>query len=108
MQQQTALRIIKTMHTVVWAVLASCVVAIPVATAFARRDIALWLIAIVLIEVLILGLNRLRCPLTDLAARYTQDRQDNFDIYLPLWLARYNKALFGTLFVAGTCYTLLA
>lgn len=108
MQEQTTLRIIKTVHTVVWAVLASCVIAIPVTTAIARRDIALWLIAIVLIEVLILGLNRLRCPLTDLAARYTQDRQDNFDIYLPLWLARHNKALFGTLFVAGTCYTLLA
>ena len=25
--------------------------------------------------------------LTDVAARYTPERQDNFDIYLPLWLA---------------------
>jgi hypothetical protein len=36
-----------------------------------------------------------------MAARYTDDRADNFDIYLPLWLARYNKHVFGFLFVAG-------
>lgn len=39
------------------------------------------------------------------AARYTQDRCDNFDIYLPLWVARYNKQMFGTLFVGGVMYT---
>lgn len=36
-----------------------------------------------------------------LAARYTEDRAPNFDIYLPRWLAQHNKALFGTLFVVG-------
>ena len=65
------------------------------------------LIAVVLIEVLVLLSNRFRCPLTDVAARYTDDRRDNFDIYLPLWLARYNKHIFGTLFVAGVLFTLL-
>jgi len=24
-----------------------------------------------------------------------------FDIYLPLWLARHNKTIFGSLFLAG-------
>ncbi len=38
---------------------------------------------------------------TDLAARYTEDRRGNFDIYLPVWLARQNKTIFGTLFLAG-------
>jgi hypothetical protein len=42
------------------------------------------------------------------AARYTDDRQDNFDIYLPLWLARYNKQVFGALFVIGAAYALWA
>lgn len=45
--------------------------------------------------------NRGRCPLTTIAARYTDDRRDNFDIYLPLWLARYNKVIFGSLFGVG-------
>ena len=38
---------------------------------------------------------------TDLAARYTEDRAANFDIYLPEWLARNNKAIFGTLFAVN-------
>ena len=50
---------------------------------------------------LVLVFNRWRCPLTDIAAQYTDDRRDNFDIYLPLWLARYNKHIFGWLFVLG-------
>jgi hypothetical protein len=36
---------------------------------------------------------------------YTDDRRDNFDIYLPLWLARYDKQDFGTLFTAGVVLT---
>jgi hypothetical protein len=31
------------------------------------------------------------------AARYTDDRRDNFDIYRPLWLARPHKPVFGWL-----------
>lgn len=52
--------------------------------------------------------NRFRCPLTDVAARYTGDRHDNFDIYLPLWLARYNKEIFGPLFAIGGAVALWA
>jgi hypothetical protein len=57
--------------------------------------------ALVLAECLVLALNGMRCPLTDLAAKYTDDRSDNFDIYLPRLLARYNKLTFGTLFLCG-------
>jgi hypothetical protein len=39
--------------------------------------------------------RRQRLALTNVAARYTNDRRDNFDIVLPLWLARYNKIIFG-------------
>jgi hypothetical protein len=62
---------------------------------------------VTLVEVLILLANGFRCPLTAVAARYTDDRRDNFDIYLPLWLARYNKQIFGPLFVAGILFTIL-
>jgi hypothetical protein len=48
----------------------------------------------------------LRCPLTRVAARYSDDQRDNFDIYLPLWLARYNKLIFGGLFIAGLLFAL--
>ena len=35
-----------------------------------------------------------------------EQRSANFDIYLPVWLARYNKAIFGTLFVVGGLFVL--
>jgi hypothetical protein len=38
----------------------------------------------VLIECIILAANQGRCPLTGLAAGYTEQRTANFDIYLPL------------------------
>jgi hypothetical protein len=63
--------------------------------------------SVVAIEVLVLLFNRFKCPLTAVAARYTPDREDNFDIYLPLWLARNNKLIFGALYVAGIAYTLV-
>jgi hypothetical protein len=101
------LRTIKVVHTVVWAFFASCILAIPVLTLGGDYRHAAWLIAIVFVEVVILALNRMRCPLTPLAARYTADRRDNFDIYLPVWLARHNKIVFGALYVAGIIFTLV-
>jgi len=39
-----------------------------------------------------------------LAARFTEERHDNFDIYLPLWLAKHNKLIFGVLFCLGIVF----
>ncbi len=52
---------------------------------------------IALIEVIVLGLNGCRCSLTFVAGRYIDDRRPNFDIYIPEWIARNNKRIFGTL-----------
>ena len=101
MDPGTALVIVKVVHTVVWAFLVLCILAIPVAALAGRLRFARLLTAIVLLEVAVLAVNRMRCPLTDVAARYTEDRGDSFDIYLPAWLARNNKKVFGSLFVAG-------
>lgn len=60
----------------------------------------------VVVECIVLAANHGRCPLTGVAARYTEERTANFDIYLPLWLARHNKTIFGTLFVTGIMYAL--
>ena len=103
---QTFLRTIKLIHTLAWAFFAGCILAIPVYAWLDKFTTATILIAIVLVEVFVIAANRWRCPLTKVAARYTDERQDNFDIYLPLWLARYNKEIFGSLFVAGILYTL--
>ncbi|MDH3497633.1 MAG: hypothetical protein OER21_12805 [Gemmatimonadota bacterium] len=96
-----ALRLVRWVHTIVWAFFAGIIVAMPVVAWQRRFGLLLWLTGIVLVEVAILAFNEMRCPLTGVAARYTDDRRDNFDIYLPLWVARYNKQIFGSLFLAG-------
>ena len=98
---------IKIVHTVVWAFFASSIAAIPV-LAFANRLTLAWiLIGIVLVEVIVLACNGWTCPLTGVAARYTRERRDNFDIFLPERLARHNKAIFGTIYVCGVVVTLV-
>lgn len=98
--------LVKLIHTAAWAFFAGCIIALPVAALAGHLRAAAWLAAAVGVEVVILLLNGMKCPLTAVAARYTEDRRDNFDIYLPLWLARYNKHIFGTLFVVGGAITL--
>jgi hypothetical protein len=96
-----ALAAIRLLHTAVWAVLAGCILALPVAAFTRHFHWALILTAIVVFEGGLLGANRGRCPLTSWAARFTENRAANFDIYLPNWLARNNKTIFGTLFVVN-------
>ena len=106
MTPDASLRAVKTLHTVVWAFFAACIVAIPALGLLGSYGLAAALAGVVLVEVLVLAVNGMRCPLTGVAARYTDDRSDNFDIYLPLWLARHNKLIFGLLFLGGVLFTL--
>lgn len=93
-------------HTIVWAFFAGCILAIPAVSWRGAHRAAAGLIAIVAGEVAVLFLNKWRCPLSFMAARYTDDRRQNFDIYLPQWLAKYNKLVFGGLYVAGVFFAL--
>jgi hypothetical protein len=95
------LRQIKLLHTAIWAVMAASILALPWLGWFGKFRWAFGLTLLIVGECLVLAVNGGRCPLTDVAARYTNDRACNFDIYLPLWLACSNKSIFGSLFVAG-------
>ena len=92
---------IKVLHTVVWALLAGAIVALPFLAAQGAFRWAAILSIVILIEIIVLLANGWRCPLTDLAAKYTADRAPNFDIYMPNWLARHNKTIFGALFLVN-------
>jgi hypothetical protein len=101
-----SLRLVKVAHTIVWAIFAACIVAIPPLAWFGYDRQAVALIFVVFVEVLVLVANGGHCPLTAVAARYTLDRRDNFDIYLPEWLARHNKLIFGSIYLGGVAVTL--
>jgi hypothetical protein len=98
------LRTVRLLHTAVWALFVVCILAIPWLASQGRFGAAAVLATVVLGEVIVLWYHRWSCPLTAVAARYTEDRRANFDIYLPEWLARHNKQIFGPLYAAGVAY----
>lgn len=97
--------LLKALHTTIWVFFAGCVVAIPVLAWLGNFDVVLLLIGFVAIEIAVLAMNHRRCPLTALAARYTNDSRANFDIYLPEWLAARTMVIFGPLFTGGLVFS---
>ena len=104
---QLSLTSVKLLHTVAWALIVGCILGIPLAACRGRFKTAGSLSAVVLIECAILAVNHGRCPLTDFAARLTTNLAYNFDIFLPLWLARWNKLIFGALFLVSIVFALM-
>jgi hypothetical protein len=101
-----ALIAVKVVHTFVWIFFVVCTLAIPVTAGLHRFKWSAVFTGLVLVECLVLAVNRCRCPLTDLAVRYAPDDSPNFDIYLPRLVAQYNKQIFGTVFVLGGLFAL--
>lgn len=58
-------------------------------------------ISLLIIETIVLILNRWSCPLTIVAKKVKPDWRDGDDIYLPKWLAIHNKLIFGSILIIG-------
>lgn len=108
MRAEAALVVVKTMHTLIWVFFVACIFGGPIAAWLGDFTLSAILTGLVAIEALVLLFNRWTCPLTTVAARYTPQREENFDIYLPLWLAKHNKSIFTTLYLAGAMYSAFA
>lgn len=101
------LTLVKSLHTLVWSVMAAAVLyVVYCGLAGGGGPLLAVSIGLVLLETAVLLFNKWRCPLTDVAARYAAADRDNFDIYLPEWLARHNKTVFGGLFLLGLALVL--
>jgi hypothetical protein len=72
-----------------------------------KIDIYTWIaIGFIIGEGMVLFLFKMFCPLTILARRYSDSDKDNFDIFLPNWLARHNKIIFTSIYVIGVIIVL--
>ncbi|MEZ4962120.1 MAG: hypothetical protein R2830_19995 [Saprospiraceae bacterium] len=95
--------LIKLLHTAIWAVMTAAIFHILYAGISGNISTLTFVaIGLITLEVITLFMNKMVCPLTPIARRYSDSDSANFDIYLPEWLARYNKAIFGTLLAVGT------
>lgn len=66
-----------------------------------RNSLLSFSIGLIIFEGLVLLLNKGACPLTGIARKYSSETAENFDIYLPIFLAKYNKQIFTTIFITG-------
>ena len=60
-----------------------------------KLDTKLWIgYGIIILEGITLLIFKLSCPLTLIARKYSDSVKDNFDIYLPSRIAKYNKLIY--------------
>ncbi|MBL0127881.1 MAG: hypothetical protein IPP83_10595 [Flavobacteriales bacterium] len=95
MTDRTKLTAIKSLHTAIWLFFNGVIFYMLYAVIMDRIDRWFWIaLGLIGLEVLALLLFRWSCPLTVVARKYSASTKANFDIYLPHWLAKYNKEIY--------------
>tara|TARA_R110002049_G_scaffold287608_1_gene469736 strand:- start:16254 stop:16559 length:306 start_codon:yes stop_codon:yes gene_type:complete len=89
------LLIIKSVHTLIWLFFNVVIFYLLYAIIINKIDIWVWIcIGLVILEGFVLLLFKMFCPLTIMARKYSDSTKDNFDIFLPNWLAKNNKLIY--------------
>jgi hypothetical protein len=102
------LLLIKIIHTLIWVFFVSVILYIVYCGIYNHITFYTWIaILLVVIEGLVLLIFKYYCPLTLIARKYSGSQKDNFDIFLPEWLAKYNKQIFTTLYLVGVILVLV-
>lgn len=91
---------VKLIHTVIWIFFNVVIFYLAYAVIINKIDIFVWIgVGIIIAEGGLLMLFGNKCPLTVIARNYSDSDRHNFDIYLPEWLAKYNKLIYTTAFI---------
>ncbi|NNE76862.1 MAG: hypothetical protein HKN31_07290 [Pricia sp.] len=102
MASKKTLLAIKVIHTLIWLFYNVVIFYLLYAVIINRIDIWVWIcVGLVLIEGLILLIFKWFCPLTIIARKYSDSTKENFDIFLPNWLAKHNKTIYTGLFATA-------
>jgi len=89
---------IKLLHTAIWIFFNIVLIYLYYAVLTDQIDLWFWLgIGAFTVEFIVLLIYRWNCPLTFWARNYSDSQMDNFDIYLPNWIARHNKTIYSIL-----------
>ncbi|MDX1769481.1 MAG: hypothetical protein R3294_15620 [Arenibacter troitsensis] len=108
MNPENRLLAIKWVHTLIWLFLVVVIFYILYSGIFNEINIYTWIgIGLIILEGIVLLVFKKFCPLTIMARKYSDSEMDNFDIFLPNWLAKYNKLIFTTLYIIGLILVLV-
>ena len=96
MTENLKLGLVKVIHTIIWVFFNLVIFYLLYAVIANKIDKWVWIcINLILLEGVILVVFKNICPVTLIARKYSKSQKDNFDIYLPNWLARYNKEIYS-------------
>ena len=89
------LLVIKWVHTLIWLFFVVVIFYILYSGIFNVINTYTWIgMGLIVGEGIVLLVFNMFCPLTVMARKYSDSEKDNFDIFLPNWLAKYNKLIF--------------
>ena len=101
------LLLIKLLHTFIWVFFNVVIFYMLYAVTLGSIDRWLWIgYGLIGAESLTLLLFKFYCPLTVWARRYSDSPAANFDIFLPEWLAKYNKQIYTGIMVVILALTI--
>jgi hypothetical protein len=102
MTDTAKLFIVKIVHTLVWVFFNVVIFYFLYAVVVNQIDKWVWIcLGLILLEALILAVFKKVCPITLVARKYTHSTRANFDIFLPNWLAKYNKEIYSAIVLIG-------
>ena len=89
---------IKLTHTIIWIFFNVVIFYLLYAVVVDKIDKWIWIgLGLFLLEGIILIVFKMKCPLTVIARQYSDSTKENFDIYLPNWVAKNNKLIYTSI-----------
>jgi hypothetical protein len=108
MTKKIKLEFIKIIHTLVWLFFNGVIFYMLYAVISNKIDLWLWIgYGLFVLEGIVLLAFKYFCPLTIIARKYSDSQKANFDIYLPEWLARYNKLIYTSILAVIMVITII-
>ncbi len=100
MTDNSKLVIIKLIHTLIWVFFNVVIFYLLYAVLTDKIDKWVWIcLGLIALETVTLIIFKRVCPVTLVARRYSGSTRHNFDIYLPEWLAKYNKQIYTVIVI---------
>ena len=107
-EKDKKLMAIKLLHTLVWLFFVFIIFYIVYSGLTNQITVFTWIsIGLVVGEGLVLLIFKMFCPLTLIARKYSDSKKENFDIFLPNWLAKYNKLIFTSIYIFGVILVII-
>lgn len=98
MSENAKLILVKLLHTAIWLFFNVVIFYLLYAVVANKIDKWVWIcIGLIALEGMVLLVFKTVCPVTLVARKYSDSIKPNFDIYLPNWLAKYNKPIYSTI-----------